>query len=201
MAVSNKEIIVVDTETLDTSPSAVVLTVSAVRVSLDTGLSLPVNDGVLNEVGENILHIMPNVTEQLLSGRTTSAGTIAWWNGQSNQAKQSVLSGSTMLLADALALLTAFIGDAQVFCRGTDFDPPILASLYKSAGLKAPWKYNQVRDVRTFIDALSGGTKGYLENWEQPSWLVPHHSLHDCIRDAMQMVEVSKGQCVTVPMD
>ena len=59
--------------------------------------------------------------------------------------------------------------------------------LFEDFSLPVPWKYNQVRDVRTYIDALSGGSKGYLDEWQKPDWFVPHHSLHDCIRDAEQM--------------
>lgn len=82
---------------------------------------------------------------------------------------------------------------AQPFARGTDFDPPILVSLFEDFSLPVPWKYNQVRDVRTYIDALSGGSKGYLDEWQKPDWFVPHHSLHDCIRDAEQM-QLAEGQ-------
>lgn len=44
-------------------------------------------------------------------------------------------------------------------------------------------------DVRTFIDAHTGGRAGYIEGWKTPEWVIPHNSLHDCVRDAMQMFE------------
>lgn len=190
---NNTNTVVIDTETLDTQSSAVVLTLSAVRFDrYGHEIGIGIEGGKLQEKGPNQLHVMINVTEQLLADRTVSLGTTKWWRGQSQAAKESVIHGQALSVTEVMDLLSNFIGDAQVYCRGTDFDPPILQSLYRMVGKKAPWKYNQVRDVRTYIDALNGGTKGYLEDWNQPEWLIPHHSLHDCIRDAMQMQQAGK---------
>lgn len=194
----NTNTVVIDTETLDTQSSAVVLTVSAVRFNrYGHGLNIEFeSDGSLKPEGPDQLHVMLNVTEQLIHGRTVSASTIKWWREQSQEAQESVMHGETFNVDDVMDLLTEFIGDAQVYCRGTDFDPPILASLYRMVGQKAPWKYNQVRDVRTYIDARSGGTKGYLDEWIKPEWLIAHNSLHDCIRDALQMQQAGAPVCV-----
>lgn len=191
--VDENNTVVIDTETLDTQSTAVVLTISAIRFNRHgDGMGIGIEGGKLQEQGPHQLHVMVNVTEQLIHGRSVSASTAKWWREQSQDAKNSVINGDTMPVAEVMDLLTDFIGDSQVYCRGTDFDPPILQSLYRMVGKKAPWKYNQVRDVRTYIDALSGGTKGYLEEWDQPEWLIPHHSLHDCIRDAMQMQQAGR---------
>lgn len=181
--------VVVDTETLATDKRALVLTLSAVRFNryavdlpdFDFDNGSPVMDG------ETTLHFKLNVTEQLLAGRTVDPGTVKWWNNRSEEARASIINGHSVSTREALALFSGFVQGAQLFARGTDFDPPILASLFEDFGLPVPWRFNQVRDVRTYIDALSGGTKGYLENWQDPDWFVSHNSLHDCIRDAMQM--------------
>lgn len=189
--------VVIDTETLDTQSTAVVLTVSAIRFNrYRQGLNIEFEpDGSLKPEGKDQLHVMVNVTEQLIYGRTVSESTAKWWREQSQAAKDSVIQGEFFSVGEVMELLTEFIGDAQVYCRGTDFDPPILASLYRMLGQKAPWKYNQVRDVRTYIDALSGGTKGYLDEWIKPEWLIAHNSLHDCIRDALQMQQAGAPVC------
>ncbi|MCR9713906.1 3'-5' exonuclease [Vibrio parahaemolyticus] len=193
----NTNTVVIDTETLDTQSTAVVLTVSAVRFNrYRHGLNIEFErDGALKVAGSDQIHVMVNVTEQLIAGRTVSASTAKWWREQGQAAKDSVMHGLALRVEAAMDLLTEFIGDAQVYCRGTDFDPPILASLYRMVGKKSPWKYNQVRDVRTYIDARSGGTKGYLDEWVKPEWLIAHNSLHDCIRDALQMQQAGAPVC------
>lgn len=180
--------VVMDSETLAVDKKAIVLTLSAVRFNLlGRELGITIENGKLVEDGENVLHLKLDVTEQILAGRTIDPGTVAWWNKRSEGARQAIINGQSMSVREALILFSDFIQGAQPFSRGTDFDPPIIASLMEDFGLKAPWKYNQVRDVRTYIDALTDGRSGYLQQWQAPSWFVSHHSLHDCIRDAEQM--------------
>ncbi|EOI3364623.1 3'-5' exonuclease [Aeromonas hydrophila] len=186
--------VVFDTETLAMDKKAVVLTLSAVRFNKhDAEVGITIDNGRLSTEGENVLHLKLNVTEQLLAGRTVDPGTVAWWNKQGKEARDGIINGSNTPVREALILLSDFMKGAQPFARGTDFDPPILVSLFEGFSLPVPWKYNQVRDVRTYIDALSGGSKGYLDEWQKPDWFVPHHSLHDCIRDAEQM-QLAEGQ-------
>lgn len=180
--------VVVDTETLALDKRALVLTLSAVRFNRHAvDLDFAFDNGKPFVDGETTLHIKLDVTQQLLAGRTVDPGTVKWWNGRSQEARDSIINGSAVSLREALVLFTGFIQGAQLFARGTDFDPPILATLFEDFGLPVPWRFHEVRDVRTYIDALSGGTKGYLENWQKPDWFVSHNSLHDCIRDAAQM--------------
>lgn len=181
--------VVMDSETLAMDKKAIVLTLSAVRFNLlGRELGITIENGKLVEDGENVLHLKLDVTEQILAGRTIDPGTVAWWNKRSEGARQAIINGQSMSVREALILFSDFIQGAQPFSRGTDFDPPIIASLMEDFGLKAPWKYNQVRDVRTYIDALTDGRSGYLQQWQTPFWFVSHHSLHDCIRDAEQML-------------
>ncbi|RKJ92170.1 hypothetical protein D6R50_06355 [Aeromonas veronii] len=181
--------VVVDTETLATDKRALVLSLSAVRFNKsDAQLPLAFDNGELFADGETTLHLRLNVTEPLLVGRTVDPGTVKWWNGRSEEARASIISGHQVSIREALALFSGFVQGAQLFARGTDFDPPILASLFEDFGLPVPWRFNQVRDVRTYIDALTDGKKGYLESWKDEQWFVPHNSLHDCVRDAAQMI-------------
>ena len=175
---------IIDTETLGTGDNAVILTISAFKFNKSDLLDFS------KPPEEQCLHLYPSVTEQLLLGRDVEKGTVQWWSNQNKEAIDSLHQASNSRLSDVVAALQAFIGDCQVFCRGTDFDPPKLNSLVQQLGLKPLWKYNAVRDVRTFIDAHTGGRNGYVNEWEKPDWITPHNSLHDCIRDAMQMMYV-----------
>lgn len=180
--------VVVDTETLALDKRALVLTLSAVRFDRNAKeLSLMFDNDKLFADGENTLHLKLDVTQQLLASRTVDPNTVKWWNGRSQEARDSIIKGNSVSVREALILFSGFVTGAQLFARGTDFDPPILATLFEDFELPVPWRFHEVRDVRTYIDALSGGTKGYLDNWEKPDWFVSHNSLHDCIRDAAQM--------------
>lgn len=180
--------VVVDTETLALDKRALILTLSAVRFDRDAKeLGLMFDNDKLFADGETTLHLKLDVTQQLLAGRTVDPGTVKWWNGRSQEARDSIIKGNTVSVREALILFSEFVQGAQLFARGTDFDPPILATLFEDFELPVPWRFHEVRDVRTYIDALSGGTKGYLDSWENPDWFVSHNSLHDCIRDAAQM--------------
>lgn len=180
---------VVDTETLAMDDNAVVLTLSGVVFNRHQQDLLYLLDEApaTNGIGFRSFHLELNVTEQILAGRTIDPGTVAWWNRQDKAAINSIMHAHGMLFNDAACVISDELDGVQVFFRGTDFDPPKIASLFRMVGKKAPWKYNAVRDVRTYIDALTGGTKGYLTDWKDPEWFIGHNSLHDCFRDAMQM--------------
>ncbi|OOE45107.1 3'-5' exonuclease [Salinivibrio kushneri] len=176
---------IIDIETLSTKESAVVVTVSAFKFDRFAN-----NAQTEFASHDNELHMHLDVADQLIHGRTTNAETCKWWRKQSAEALSELRSNDLPFLAcDALEQLAEFIHGCQLFSRGTDFDFKILGHMYRTNGIKTPWKYNQVRDVRTYIDAFTGGNIGYVENFETPDWMTSHNSLHDCYRDAMQMVK------------
>ncbi|PMN68396.1 3'-5' exonuclease [Enterovibrio norvegicus] len=171
--------VVIDTETLDVTETAIVLTLSAVKFDRFGDKEQKMQE----------IHTAIDVTQQLLQGRTHSASTIEWWNKQSDAAIHELWETCSVRVGVALNVLAEFIGDCQPFSRGTDFDFKILGHMYKANGKKAPWKFNQVRDVRTYVDAFTGGTSGYIDGFEKPDWMVAHNSLHDCYRDALLMIQ------------
>ena len=151
--------VVVDTETLATDKRALVLTLSAVRFDRTAQglkeLGLMFDNGVPFVDGETTLHLKLNVTQQLLAGRTVDPGTVKWWNGRSQEVRDSIINGSSVSVREALILFSGFIQGAQLFARGTDFDPPILATLFEDFSLPVPWRFNEVRDVANNIMSIS----------------------------------------------
>lgn len=170
---------VFDTETCGIDNGSIILTLSAVKFDRH------VNKLELNTECE--FHVNLSISEQILKGRTIEKSTITWWQKQSDEAKNAAFYDEQESVKESLEEFFEFVAGTQVYCRGTDFDPPKLASLCKDFGVKMPIKYNAFRDVRTYIDALTDGTKGYIEN-DEPEGFVAHNSLCDCWRDAMQMV-------------
>ncbi|WP_417536365.1 3'-5' exoribonuclease domain-containing protein [Methylophaga sp.] len=184
---TNYNTTVFDTETCGIDNGSIILTLSAVKFDRNTS-KLELNT-------ECEFHVNLSISEQILKGRTIEKGTIAWWNKQSKEAQNAAFYDEQESVKEALEEFFEFVEGTQVYCRGTDFDPPKLASLCKDFGVKMPIKYNAFRDVRTYIDALTDGTKGYIEN-DEPQGFVAHNSLCDCWRDAMQMVHAKQSTFV-----
>ncbi|MFV0449827.1 MAG: 3'-5' exoribonuclease domain-containing protein [Vibrio sp.] len=184
---TNYNTTVFDTETCGIDNGSIILTLSAVKFDRHASK--------LELSHECELHINLSISEQILKGRTIEKGTIAWWQKQSEEAKNAAFYDEQDPVSVSLERFFKFIEGTQVYCRGTDFDPPKLASLCKDFGVKMPIKYNQFRDVRTYIDALTDGTKGYIEDIE-PKGFVAHDSLSDCWRDATQMIHARQSLCL-----
>lgn len=188
--------ITIDTETLDTSPSAVLLSIGAFAFNIDDvqqtqqSIIKVAQDTELSDFSTNAFYCLADTFDQLMKGRTVSASTQTWWRQQGEDA-QDALIGEREPLRQCLELLSNWIKQhpgARVFFRGTDFDGSILEHAYKMYEIECPWHWGGKRDVRTYIDAMTKGTKGYLPKTHQPCFaMVKHNSLHDAMNDAEQM--------------
>ena len=124
----------IDIETYDTSPSAVILSIGAELI-----------------LGSETFYVEvePNTQYE----RTASIATKEWWAKQGNPP----IHGTTTL-HDALTQLSDWIKSLSqepvIWCKGTDFDTVILTHAYKSFDMETPWKYNNVRDCRTVFKLL-----------------------------------------------
>ncbi|MGL4223867.1 MAG: 3'-5' exoribonuclease domain-containing protein [Vibrio sp.] len=176
---------VFDTETTGVSNNCIILTLSAVK--LDRFKVIPGGDRFYQD---NSFNRVLSIPEQILKGRIVEASCIEqFWLKQPKSAIDSAFFAPASPVKQALEDFFEFTKGTQLYCRGTDFDPPKLASLCSDFGVKMPVKYNQFRDVRTYIDALTTHNYGYIKDWKSPEWLTPHISLDDCWRDAMQMID------------
>lgn len=121
----------IDIETYDTSPSAVILSIGAERI-----------------LGKETFYVEVDPDTQY--ERTTSIATREWWAQQGNPPIYG-----TLPLVDALAHLSNWLKEFSeepiIWCKGTDFDVTILSHAYKSFGVPTPWKYSNVRDCRTLF--------------------------------------------------
>ncbi|MFA7331968.1 MAG: 3'-5' exonuclease [Candidatus Delongbacteria bacterium] len=173
----------IDIETWDTAPTAVIRAIAIVGFNLN---------GTLNEM--TLVDCRRTVDEQIQAGRTTSAETVDWW------AKQSFGLGDLLVdtrhhatdtgiyqteiveprcLADVVRNvedgLMAEDGEIRVWSRG-HFDITILENLLQAQGDPVPWRYSQVRDVRTLDEIIPPD----MAQWE-------HHPLSDCLAQIRQV--------------
>src|SRR5690606_25083778 len=103
-----------------------------------------------------------NRQQQLNAGRTVSAATIDWWMQQSDEAR-SVFNAPAVStpfeVVEGLERFTGFVdscfGCDGLWGNGSDFDNAMLASLYRTFGIKQPWSHKANRCYRTMVAALS----------------------------------------------
>ena len=136
-------------------------------------------------------NVYVDVGSQVIAGRTVCANTIKWWGDHTDASAvfiDATNDGLGIPLEQALKGLLEFIpDDVMVYARGPDFESGHLSNACESVGLKWCRRYNRMDDVRSFINARTGGYRGYIDMPNQDLNLMPHVSLDDCIRDALEM--------------
>lgn len=134
-----------DLETLDTKPSAVILSLGAVRFN-------PRGIGV-----EDTLLLKFDIDAQFTLGRTASDDTIEWWSKQAPEVQDEAFSTHDRTeLLDAIEQFHKFVWNTERVWSQGSFDVNIMEDLYRSISKPIPWNYWQVRDSRTLFDFIDG---------------------------------------------
>lgn len=164
--------LMIDFETLGTSPDSAILSMGAVRFNLDS-----------NEVDDAGFYASISVDSNLQAGRTIDESTLIWWMGQSKEA-QKVFTEPKLTLEIALGEFYEWFGpedkDMRVWSNGADFDIPMLAHAVRSFGWELPWKFWNHRCFRTFKNLPAAKRAGKIEA------TVKHNALSDAIAQAKQ---------------
>jgi hypothetical protein len=138
-----------DIETLGVRPGSVVL--SAAFVRFEDFASCSVN---------------LNIHEQMALGCEVDPQTHSWWGTQPIEAWDAATQNPASL-AVALPYFAQWLAWAgggrpvMIWCHGASFDAPLLAELYRRAGIACPWKYNAIRDTRTLYDLAGVDLREY----------------------------------------
>ena len=121
-----------------------------------------------------------------------------WWNEQSPTIqRQSLLEhDSDLKVADGVKLIADYIKQhdperkQRVWARGS-LDQRIIDDLCNENSLPQITKYNNWRDVRTYLEAIHGTATGYVDiDPEEAKRIVKHNPVHDCVFDILQMLKV-----------
>lgn len=172
-----------DLETLDTKPSAVVLSVGA--VIWETFYSE--TDGLIWEPVEQFRSVL-NIQEQVDRQRTVSQSTLLWWHRQSVHAKDEAFSPVRQPVEQVLTDFRAWVGeyaDPDVGDSGINafwaspvaFDFPIWEDLAMTFSNFVPWNYNQRYDVRTVVREANLSASSHKD----PRLVgIPHTPVYDC---------------------
>jgi len=144
--------IMVDLETLSTSMDAQVLTIGAVAF-----------DFWGNEKDEFYLRI--NLDSCAEIGLKKDEKTMRWWANQTEDAKKEAFNPENRVhIKEALLKFNKFWEKnkgEKIWCNGANFDEPILSTIYEKLKLEKPWKFWNVRCLRTYLDIVGMNMSKY----------------------------------------
>lgn len=156
-----------DLETLDTKPSAVILSLGAVKFD-------PRQKGI--DPNAERLSLRIEIDPQSAMGRTISDDTIAWWATQSKEAQEAAFGDANRVtVEDAVEQFHKFVWNSERVWSQGSFDVNIIEHLYTSINKPYAWQYWQVRDSRTLFDFVDG----QLDRTKH----------HDAVEDAIAQAE------------
>jgi hypothetical protein len=145
----SKEHLMIDIETLDTKPTAAVLSIGAMFF-----------DPLSGDLGE-YFNRQVSLKSCTALGLTVDPDTIMWWMQQSDAArgafkgneKAGHLSEVLCHLSRWVKGASGFNDDIKVWGNGKEFDCTILENAYRAAGIQdlTPWKFWNTMDVRTLV--------------------------------------------------
>lgn len=165
--------IMLDIETLATSPDSVILTFGAVKF----------NPFKSDEEIKNGIYVKPDVNEQIKLRRQVDQGTVDWWSKQPVEIKEEAFSEDGRISLDQFTIeLNKFVvGANRIWAQGPTFDIVILENLYRQLGKPVPWPYYVIRDSRTLLKALRG---------DRSNNTLLHNALADCVSQAQAIQDV-----------
>lgn len=171
--------LMLDLETMSTSPKAAVVAIGAVMFDLERG-----------ELGQTF-YTSVDLTSCMRVGCHVDGETIAWWLNQNEQARKAITTDTTPL-SSALIRFAGFVethggGEEKVriWGNGSDFDNVILASAYARVHLNRPWRHYHNRCYRTM--------RGLYPKLEVPrDENEKHHALADAIYQAQYLIALSR---------
>ena len=155
----------IDLETIDTSPSATVLSLGAVKFN-------PLDDSEPHSE----LYLKISIDEQDVLGRTASDSTIEWWGKQDPKIMEETFDQTgAVTVEEALQQLTKWmVGVDTLWGHGYGFDITIIEDMYRNISKPIPWNFWIVKDSRTLFGCCE----------QDPRKLLGQNDLHNALADA-----------------
>ena len=160
--------IMIDLETLDTSPFCCILSIGAVLFD-------PKGSGIIDKI-----ELRPTLEDQTELGRTINEDTIRWWSTQSSEAQLEALGDEGRIsFKEAMEQLYKFCWNRRaVWSNGAAFDCVVMETAWTQLGMRIPWPFYTVRDTRTLYEVTSVSLK-------DGNYKTTHKSVEDAERQAI----------------
>jgi hypothetical protein len=170
--------IMIDLETLATSPNAAVLTIGAVRFD-------PFGDDISDPKCQK-LYIKVDLDSCDELNLEVNDDTIAWWASQSKEAQEEAFNPEGRIhVREAFNQLYKFSwGAKRVWSHGASFDTVICENIFRKLKKAVPWKFWEVRCTRTLFDLG-------MDPRRPP--VLKHHALEDAWNQAVGVQNVYRS--------
>lgn len=167
--------LMIDIETLGTTPDAHILTIAAQIFD-------PLQKDWLGQ------SYYARIDFESQENRRIEQGTLEWWATQKESQTEAFAEDNRIPLDQALTELGRLIWQSKrIWANGSNFDMTILEDAYKSYNMALPWQYFHVRDARTVYSLVPN-----LEKYP-----ASHHALEDCRRQIGMLQRTLKHLGVT----
>jgi hypothetical protein len=164
--------VMIDLETLGSTPGCAILSLGAVRFHPDK-----------NALSAE-MYTRVNLQSCLAHGLKVEGDTFYWWLDQSEQARKELKNGHLYNIQDVLIQLKNFLTpEDHIWAHGTSFDLAVLAAAYGAVGFSKPWNFRQERDTRTLL-AQAGMT--------MTKTVDAHQALFDARQQALVIMQAMK---------
>jgi hypothetical protein len=175
--------IMLDLETLGTSPGCSVLSIGAARFSIDDETPEDVRMAGVFEIGPICRRSCAAI------GLKENPLTVEWWGTQSAEARERAFGGVNEKLEHVVSALQCFrywlaaLDDFRIWGNGADFDIAVLGAAYDAAAVPKPWNYKNVRCYRTMKAEFPTVTV-------EPFKGVAHSAVDDAVNQALHLSRV-----------
>lgn len=138
--------VMIDIESLNTTPDCVILTIGAVRFD-------PKGSGVVEK-----LELRPTIEDQTeIYNRSINEDTLRWWSTQSPEALEEAMGEHDRTsFSECMETLYKFCWNRRcVWSNGASFDCVVMEHAWRQTSDKPnpiPWPFWSVRDTRTLYD-------------------------------------------------
>lgn len=155
--------IMLDLETLGTTPGSSILSIGAVRFSVEEGVT-------------DKFYVTINRHSCKLHGLTEDPRTLEWWSQQTEEARQAAFKEEQALQC-ALQSFNDFVSSdsylgTAMWGNGAEFDNALLGKAYEVTGVMQPWRFTGSRCYRT------------VKNLFPDVWVDPVGTAHNALDDA-----------------
>lgn len=169
--------VMLDLETMSTASNAAIVSIGAVKFSLNDDSPNPVVDTFYTTVDAKSCAAV---------GLEISKATVEWWAKQPRSVMDS-LRKDAIPLAEALTKFSKWYGSTSLptWGCGASFDNVIMGNAYEAVKLNRPWKYWHDRCYRTMKEIVK-----LPEDVRQGTY---HNALDDALHQTNHLLKILKS--------
>lgn len=178
--------LMIDLETLSTSPQAAILSIGAVLFDpMGSYIPAPPGEGP----SDRRLSLNVDIDSCIRAGLKIDGDTLRWWFNQGSEARKALITDPVQIEI-ALNELKAFylVYHPERVWATEDFDLPILANAYREVlHQSTPWKFFHDRGLRTLKEIAYPALNGKMPPAKAPAGFVAHSAVWDAYVQALDV--------------